>query len=88
MGPRCWSAWPRPWLRSAVREVAASCWAFGRDAWREVKKVVWPTRKEAMQMTAYVFALRGDHVRFPLAHRQDARMGVFRPRSGLEKVNR
>ena len=29
--------------------------AFGRDAWREVKKVVWPTRKESMQMTAYVF---------------------------------
>jgi len=31
-------------------------WAFGRDSWREVRKVVWPTRKEAMQMTAYVFA--------------------------------
>ena len=30
--------------------------AFGRDAWREVRKVVWPTRKEAIQMTAYVFA--------------------------------
>jgi len=30
--------------------------AFGRDAWREVCKVVWPTRKEALQMTAYVFA--------------------------------
>ncbi|MEY2622720.1 MAG: preprotein translocase subunit SecE [Pseudomonadota bacterium] len=30
--------------------------AFGRDAWREVQKVVWPTRKESMQMTAYVFA--------------------------------
>jgi preprotein translocase subunit SecE len=30
--------------------------AFARDAWREVKKVVWPTRKEAVQMTAYVFA--------------------------------
>ena len=30
--------------------------AFGRDAWREAKKVVWPSRKEAMQMTAYVFA--------------------------------
>jgi preprotein translocase subunit SecE len=29
--------------------------AFSRDAWREVKKVVWPTRKEAIQMTAYVF---------------------------------
>ncbi|MDO8455719.1 MAG: preprotein translocase subunit SecE [Burkholderiaceae bacterium] len=29
--------------------------AFGRDSTREVKKVVWPTRKEATQMTAYVF---------------------------------
>jgi preprotein translocase subunit SecE len=29
--------------------------AFGRDSWREVKKVVWPTRKEAVQVTAYVF---------------------------------
>ncbi len=30
--------------------------AFGRDAWKEVQKVVWPTRKESLQMTAYVFA--------------------------------
>ena len=30
--------------------------AFGRNAWREVKKVVWPSRKEAIQMTLYVFA--------------------------------
>lgn len=30
--------------------------AFGRDAWREVRKVVWPTRKTALQMTAFVFA--------------------------------
>ncbi len=30
--------------------------AFGRDSVREVKKVVWPTRKEASQMTLYVFA--------------------------------
>ena len=30
--------------------------AFGRDSVREVKKVVWPTRNEAMQMTGYVFA--------------------------------
>jgi preprotein translocase subunit SecE len=29
---------------------------FGRDSVREVKKVVWPTRKEAVQMTGYVFA--------------------------------
>lgn len=30
--------------------------AFGRDSVKETKKVVWPTRKEAMQMTGYVFA--------------------------------
>ena len=30
--------------------------AFGRDAVKEAKKVVWPTRKEATQMTGYVFA--------------------------------
>ena len=30
--------------------------AFGRESVREVKKVVWPTRKEAGQMTLYVFA--------------------------------
>ncbi|WP_310626301.1 preprotein translocase subunit SecE [Limnohabitans sp.] len=30
--------------------------AFGGDAWREVNKVVWPTRKESTQMTLYVFA--------------------------------
>ena len=30
--------------------------AFGRDSVREVRKVVWPTRNEAMQMTGYVFA--------------------------------
>ena len=29
--------------------------AFGRDAWREIGKVVWPARSEAIQMTAYVF---------------------------------
>jgi preprotein translocase subunit SecE len=29
--------------------------AFGRDTLKEVKKVVWPARKEAIQMTAYVF---------------------------------
>jgi preprotein translocase subunit SecE len=28
---------------------------FGQDSWKEVKKVVWPSRKEAIQMTAYVF---------------------------------
>ena len=39
-----------------VSEPGRQLMAFGRDAWREVRKVVWPARKEAMQMTAYVFA--------------------------------
>jgi preprotein translocase subunit SecE len=30
--------------------------AFGRDALREVQKVVWPARKEAIQTTLFVFA--------------------------------
>jgi len=30
--------------------------AFGQDALKEMRKVVWPTRPEATQMTAYVFA--------------------------------
>jgi preprotein translocase subunit SecE len=29
--------------------------AYGNESVREVKKVVWPTRKEAGQMTLYVF---------------------------------
>ncbi len=40
----------------AVSESGRQLAAFGRDAWREAKKVVWPARKEAIQMTAYVFA--------------------------------
>ena len=30
--------------------------SFGRDSYSEVKRVVWPTRKETTQMTAIVFA--------------------------------
>ena len=37
-------------------ESGKSLIAYGRDSTREVRKVVWPTRKEAMQMTGYVFA--------------------------------
>ena len=37
-------------------ETGRELMAFGRDAVREVKKVVWPERKEAIQITAYVFA--------------------------------
>lgn len=37
-------------------ESGKSLIAYGRDSWREVRKVVWPTRKESLQMTGYVFA--------------------------------
>jgi preprotein translocase subunit SecE len=30
--------------------------AYGQESWRELRKVVWPTRKEAGQMTGYVAA--------------------------------
>jgi preprotein translocase subunit SecE len=30
--------------------------AYGKDSIKEVRKVVWPTRQEAVQMTGYVFA--------------------------------
>jgi preprotein translocase subunit SecE len=42
-----------------VSEPGKQLIAFGRDATREVRKVVWPTRKEAVQMTGYVFAFVG-----------------------------
>jgi preprotein translocase subunit SecE len=38
-----------------LSESGKSLTAFGQDSVREVKKVVWPARKEAIQMTAYVF---------------------------------
>jgi preprotein translocase subunit SecE len=37
-------------------EPGKSLMAFGRDSVRELRKVVWPTRKESLQMTGYVFA--------------------------------
>ena len=39
----------------AISEAGKQLVAFGRDSWRETKKVVWPTRKEAVQMTGIVF---------------------------------
>ena len=33
----------------------ASFIAYAKDSWYEVKKVVWPTRKETTQMTLVVF---------------------------------
>ena len=40
------------WVSTPGREFVV----FGREALVEVKKVVWPTRKETMQTTAAVFA--------------------------------
>ena len=48
-------------LAAAVGVFLTSEWGrqfvgFARDAVKEVKKVVWPTRRETLQMTGYVFA--------------------------------
>ncbi len=40
------------WLSTPGREFAA----FSRESYEEVKKVVWPTRKETIQTTLAVFA--------------------------------
>jgi preprotein translocase subunit SecE len=40
----------------AVSDAGRRLLAFGQDSAKEVRKVVWPARREAMQMTAYVFA--------------------------------
>ena len=39
-----------------VSEPGRQLIAYGQESVKEVRKVVWPTRKEAMQMTGYVFA--------------------------------
>ena len=39
-----------------VSEPGKQLIGFGKESVKEVKKVVWPTRKEALQMTGYVFA--------------------------------
>jgi preprotein translocase subunit SecE len=35
-------------------QLGKSTWAFGREAVTEVRKVVWPTRKETVQTTTVV----------------------------------
>jgi preprotein translocase subunit SecE len=37
-------------------ELGRRFWVFRGEAWDEVKKVAWPTRKETMQTTGAVFA--------------------------------
>ena len=38
-----------------VSEPGRELWALGRDSTGHAKTIVWPSRKEAIQMTAYVF---------------------------------
>jgi preprotein translocase subunit SecE len=38
-----------------VSEAGKRLVGFGQESWREVGKVVWPSRKESTQMTLYVF---------------------------------
>ena len=40
----------------AVSQAGQRLLAYGKDSWKEVKKVVWPTRRETTQMTLAVFA--------------------------------
>lgn len=35
----------------------ANAWNFGRGAWIEIRKVVWPTRKETTQTTLMVILM-------------------------------
>ena len=71
---------------SSLRYQGKQLIGFGRDAWREVLKVVWPTRKEAMQMTAYVFGFVLHHGGVFVVDGQNLGMGVVRPDSGMEKI--
>ena len=41
----------------AVSESGRRFTGFAKDAWKEVKKVVWPTRKETLITTGLVLAL-------------------------------
>jgi preprotein translocase subunit SecE len=43
-------------LFCAATEMGARFVQLWREAWVELKKVVWPTRKEATQITGMVFA--------------------------------
>jgi len=38
-----------------MSETGKTLLAFGQESTKEIKKVVWPARKEAIQMTLYVF---------------------------------
>ena len=40
---------------AAYTEPGRDFYAFARASWDETRKVVWPTRKEAVQTTAAVF---------------------------------
>ena len=53
------------WFSDVGRDLVA----FAKDSVKEAKKVVWPTRKEAWQMTLVVFRICSDYGDFPLGCR-------------------
>jgi preprotein translocase subunit SecE len=53
---------------------------------RETKKVVWPSRKEAMQMTGYVFAFVVVMALFLWLTDKTAGVGAVRPDPWLAQV--
>jgi preprotein translocase subunit SecE len=60
--------------------------AYGQDSIREVKKVVWPTRKGSAADDRLRIRLRRRDGALSLAHRQDARVGSVRPDPRLEAL--
>ena len=42
-------------LMLLISESGRELFSYGKESFRESKKVVWPSRKEAMQMTGVVF---------------------------------
>jgi preprotein translocase subunit SecE len=76
-GASCWLAWLAAAGVFLISEPGRQFVAFARDAWREVKKVVWPTRKETLQMTAYVFAFVVIMALFSVVYGQNPGMGFY-----------
>jgi preprotein translocase subunit SecE len=56
VGWRCSRPGVRRWACSRSPTPASVWWPLARILPKRSRKVVWPARREAMQMTAYVFA--------------------------------
>ena len=59
---------------------------FAEDSYREVRKVVWPSRKEAGQMYPGSFRFRNGNGHLPVGKRQDHRVCDFFANSRVEII--